>query len=148
MTRSEVDLEGDGRAGRRALVVAGLLGATGVLLGAFGAHGLKGLLADVSDGATRLEWWDTASRYQLWHALLVSLLALRADRSSAARTGVVLGAVGVLLFSGSLYTMTLTGLRALGAVTPLGGLAFVGAWLCLAWSARAPGPSSAASASG
>jgi uncharacterized membrane protein YgdD (TMEM256/DUF423 family) len=130
VTRNKADL-----AERRGIVVAGLLGALGVALGAFGAHGLKAMLADVSDVATRLEWWDKAARYQMWHALLVGLLASRADASRSARVGIILAVVGVLLFSGSLYAMTLTGVRALGAITPLGGLAFLGAWGAWAWSA-------------
>ncbi len=133
MTSNDADLPG-----RRALVLAGILGATGVLLGAFGAHGLKALLTDTADAAVRLEWWDKASRYHLWHALLVGVLARPAVTHRVARVGVVLAVVGVLLFSGSLYAMTLTGVRALGAITPLGGVAFVAAWVCLALSARSP----------
>jgi uncharacterized membrane protein YgdD (TMEM256/DUF423 family) len=137
VTSNEPDLHA-----RRALVVAGVLGATGVALGAFGAHGLKSALADVADVALRLEWWDKASRYHMWHALLAGLLSLRAGPGRAARFGVVFVVVGVALFSGSLYAMTLTGLRVLGAITPLGGLSFIAAWVCLALSARSSSSSS------
>ena len=133
MTNDATDLQT-----RRTIVVAGVLGATGVALGAFGAHGLKAALADVADGALRLEWWDKATRYQMWHALLVGLLASSAATRRSARVGVVFATLGVVLFSGSLYAMTLTGFRLLGAITPLGGLSFIAAWVCLALSARTP----------
>lgn len=122
---------------RRTIVAAGVLGATGVALGAFGAHGLKSALADVADGALRLEWWDKATRYQMWHALLVGLLASSAGHSRTARFGVLFSTLGVVLFSGSLYAMTLTGVRWLGAITPLGGVSFIAAWSCFALSGRA-----------
>jgi uncharacterized membrane protein YgdD (TMEM256/DUF423 family) len=125
--------------GTRPLVVAAVIGGLGVALGAFGAHALKTALHGTVDGEQRLAWWDTATRYQIWHALLCGLLALRAERT-AARVGVALVVVGVVLFSGSLYAMTLTNLRVLGAITPLGGLAFLGAWTCLGLAMRrAPG---------
>ncbi len=130
---------------RRAVAVAAFLGATGVALGAFGAHGLKAALADTADAALRLEWWDKASRYQMWHALLCGLLAASSSTRRAARSGVVLATLGVVLFSGSLYVMTLTGLRWLGAVTPLGGLSFIAAWACLALTASSSSSSSPSS---
>lgn len=121
---------------RRALVVASALGGLGVALGAFGAHALKGALEGAADAAQRLTWWDTATRYQLWHALLCGLLARYAHHPRA-RAGIAFCVVGTALFSGSLYAMTLTNVRALGAITPLGGLSFMAAWACLASSAGA-----------
>jgi uncharacterized membrane protein YgdD (TMEM256/DUF423 family) len=108
-----------------------------VLLGAFGAHALRGRLADAADGARRLEWWQTASSYHLAHALALGLAALLVERSASAST-VVAGwafALGIVLFSGSLYLMSLSGVRALGAVTPFGGLAFLVGWAALLWAA-------------
>ncbi len=121
----------------RFAVIAALLGFLAVALGAFGAHGLEGALRDLPDGAKRLAWWKTGVDYHFWHALLVGLLASFAGRLPAklVRTSVWLCLVGVLLFSGSLYAMTLTGITKLGMVTPLGGLAFLGAWATLGFAA-------------
>lgn len=114
-------------------VVAGaVLGAIGVVAGAFGAHGLKGRL-----DPDQLASFETAVRYQLVHAL--ALLALGALQ----RTGVEgLGAagwlmlVGTVLFSGSIYGLVLDGPRWLGPVTPLGGAALIAGWAAAAWAAR------------
>jgi len=104
-----------------------------VLLGAFGAHGLRARFAGVPDAVKRLEWWQTASSYHLVHALAIGLAAVLAARtgSTVASAAGYAFTGGILLFSGSLYVMTLTGVRALGAVTPLGGLALLGGWACL-----------------
>lgn len=112
-----------------------------VALGAFGAHGLKNRLADLPDVARRLAWWDTASHYHLLHALALGMLALAVDHVSklwVGRAGVAM-LVGMSLFSGSLYVMTVTGVTALGAVTPLGGLGLLIGWLAFGIGAlRAP----------
>jgi uncharacterized membrane protein YgdD (TMEM256/DUF423 family) len=123
---------------RLALLAAGVLGFLSVALGAFGAHGLKARLAPLADGAQRLEWWNTGAHYQAIHALALGLVAYLATRSSSAAVAVAAIAfvVGVVLFSGSLYVMTLTGVRWLGAVTPLGGTAFLVGWaatIVVAW---------------
>lgn len=110
--------------------VAGVMGAVGVLLGAFGAHGLKNVVTD----AHLLDVWETAAKYQLVHAVAIGLVAAHPRRPAAAGAAFV---VGTVLFSGSLYLMTLTGVRALGAITPFGGVAFVAGWIALA-VARAP----------
>lgn len=122
---------------RIALLGAGVLGFLAVALGAFGAHGLKSRLAPLADGAARLEWWSTAAHYQAIHALALGLVAYLATRSSSGAVPVAAGGffVGVLLFSGSLYVMALTGVRTLGAVTPLGGLAFLVGWASVVLSA-------------
>jgi uncharacterized membrane protein YgdD (TMEM256/DUF423 family) len=119
------------------LAISGVLGFLGVALGAFGAHGLRSRLEALPDFARRMEWWETGARYQLVHALAIGLVALLLARADNTATRVAGGAfaVGVVVFSGSLYTMTLTGLRGLGAVTPLGGLAFLVGWGALVWSA-------------
>jgi len=114
-----------------------VLGFTGVALGAFGAHGLKSSVEGLADGAQRLGWWDQAARYHLLHALAVGLCAVLAGQVSS-RLPVVAAWVltlGVALFSGSLYVMALTGLRGLGAVTPLGGIAMLVGWTLVGLSA-------------
>jgi uncharacterized membrane protein YgdD (TMEM256/DUF423 family) len=104
-------------------------GALGVLLGAFGAHGLKNVVTDPH----LLEVWETGARYHLFHAL--ALLGVAAHPSQPKLAGWMF-VVGIVLFSGSLYTMTLTGHRWLGAITPIGGLAFVAGWVALGLAAR------------
>lgn len=105
--------------------LAGIVGALGVALGAFGAHGLKQVVTD----AHLLEVWDTAARYHLVHAVLLAVVALHPGRPVWA-TRLILA--GICVFSGSLYAMTLTGVRALGAVTPVGGVLLIAGWLALA----------------
>ncbi|MBW2461019.1 MAG: DUF423 domain-containing protein [Deltaproteobacteria bacterium] len=116
------------------LVAAGVSGALAVALGAFGAHGLEADLAVAQDGAKRIGWWETAAHYHLMHS--VALIGVAWVRSTTAgRAPTVAGwafVLGVVLFSGSLYAMTLTDLRALGMVTPLGGTAFIVGWVSLA----------------
>ncbi len=122
---------------RRTVAIGALLGALGVAAGAFGAHGLKTLLAP--------EWldvWQTGARYHQIHA--VALLALGALQERNDHRGLRLGAtlwvLGIVLFAGSLYALALSSLRAagalrlLGAITPLGGLALIGGWLAVAWA--------------
>ena len=118
---------------RFALVASGISGFLAVALGAFGAHGLRSKLAALEDGTKRLEWWTTAAQYQVVHALALGLVAWLATRSdsSAVKAAAIAFVVGTVLFSGSLYAMTLTGMRSLGAVTPLGGLGFLVGWSCI-----------------
>lgn len=118
---------------RFALLASASSGFLAVALGAFGAHGLKTRLAPLADGAQRLEWWNTGAHYQALHALALGLVAYLATRSSSASVTVAAWSfiAGIVLFSGSLYVMTLTGVRALGAVTPLGGLAFLIGWAAI-----------------
>jgi uncharacterized membrane protein YgdD (TMEM256/DUF423 family) len=110
------------------LVAGALLAAVAVAAGAFGAHGLRGRLSP-GDLAT----FETAARYQIYHALALIAVALLAERG----VGGVAGAgwlflTGILLFSGSLYLLTLAGLRWMGAITPFGGVAFIAGWVLLA----------------
>jgi uncharacterized membrane protein YgdD (TMEM256/DUF423 family) len=116
--------------------MAGVFGAVGVALGAFGAHGLAGVLADTTDGATRLGWWQTASQYHLVHAIAVALAGWRSgsDGRAAIVAGIAFG-LGVLVFSGTLYAMALGAPRVFGAVTPIGGIAFIVGWIALALGA-------------
>jgi len=104
--------------------------AVAVTLGAFGAHGLKNHLDEYLMGV-----WEKAVLYHFIHALGLLMIGLaarsgRLSQSTANRVGWLLLA-GMILFSGSLYTLALTRLTVLGAVTPLGGLAFIAAWLWL-----------------
>lgn len=118
------------------LLLASLNGFLAVAFGAFGAHALTGLLERAEDGAKRAEWWATASQYHLAHALALGLAAWVVTRSPgmAPKVAGVAFAIGIVLFSGSLYTMTITGARWLGAVTPLGGTAFLVGWGALLFS--------------
>lgn len=112
------------------IIVSGLLGFSAVALGAFGAHGLRSRLDALPDGAKRLEWWSTAAHYHLIHALALAVAAWLVQRGAGA-TAQAAGwcfVVGVALFSGSLYVMTITGQTKLGAVTPIGGLFLLAGW--------------------
>ena len=121
--------QADTGAADRLIVTAGaILGGLGVILGAFGAHALKGRL-----GADAFGWWHTAVEYQMWHALAVVALGFTGLRW--ARLPALLFAAGVLVFSGSLYAMALGAPHWLGAVTPLGGLSMIAGWALLAWRA-------------
>jgi uncharacterized membrane protein YgdD (TMEM256/DUF423 family) len=115
------------------LLIAAINGALAVALGAFGAHGLQGRI-----DAHAIEVFETGARYHMYHALAIGLAAL-AVRSGAASTPASVAAgfflAGIILFSGSLYLLALTGVRSLGFVTPFGGLAFLVGWIALAWAA-------------
>ena len=126
---------------RFSMTAAGVIGFLGVALGAFGAHGLQSMMSGLEGGAQRLAWWETASRYQLIHALALGLAAWMSMRVQGRAPMVAsIGFItGTLLFSGSLYAMTLTGVRVLGAVTPFGGTAFLIGWAALTYAAvRSP----------
>lgn len=123
------------------LLTTGLLGFLAVALGAFGAHGLEGWLSSLPDGAKRLGWWKTGVDYHLGHTLLLFGLAHLPPGFPArlARRAKIFTVVGIGVFSGSLYVMTLSGLKVLGMVTPLGGLLLLAAWGSLALGAwRSP----------
>ena len=109
-----------------------VFGAIGVALGAFGAHALKATLRPEDLGT-----FEIGVRYQMYHALALFVVAWATTQWSAST---VTGAgwafvVGIVVFSGSLYTLVLTGQRWLGAVTPIGGVAFLIGWGLLAWTA-------------
>lgn len=119
---------------RTFIVVAGVYGALAVALGAFGAHGLTGMVASLDEGAKRLDWWQTAAHYHLIHALALALVALMLARVTS-KPGAAAGwafCVGVPIFSGTLYAMALGAPRWLGAITPVGGLAMIAGWVLLA----------------
>ncbi len=104
-----------------------ILLAIAVMLGAFGAHGLRDRLDAYSMGI-----WEKAVFYHFIHALGLLIVALTLPPKIAGKISALLLA-GVILFSGSLYTLAVTGQRTLGAVTPFGGIAFIAAWLWLAF---------------
>jgi uncharacterized membrane protein YgdD (TMEM256/DUF423 family) len=111
---------------RFALIAGALLAATGVALGAFGAHALKNVLSSEALG-----WWQTGVQYQMWHA--IGLVAIGAAPAARTRGPARMLAAGTLIFSGSLYAMALSETRWLGAVTPLGGVLMIAGWAWLAW---------------
>ena len=104
----------------------------GVAAGAFGAHMLKGMLDQ-----PMLAVYDTATRYQMYHAfgMVLSGFAVRIGRDVGAARAGWLFLAGILLFSGSLYGVSLLGVRWLGAVTPFGGALFILGWMVLSWRA-------------
>jgi uncharacterized membrane protein YgdD (TMEM256/DUF423 family) len=106
--------------------IGALFLAVAVMLGAFGAHALRGHLDAYAMGI-----WEKAVFYHFIHALGMLAVPAVAKNAAAANRVCLLLAVGILFFSGSLYTLALTGVPILGAVTPLGGLAFIAAWLWL-----------------
>ena len=106
-----------------------------VAAGAFGAHALRSRLEPAS-----LAVFETGARYQMYHALALVAAAFALSQWPASRLAVWAGwlfVAGTILFSGSLYLLALSGVRWLGAITPLGGVAFMLGWLCLALSPRA-----------
>lgn len=114
------------------MFIGALMGLVGVGLGAFGAHGLRGRLSP-----EMLAVFETGVRYQLYHALALLATAALLSRAEG-RAAIVAGwsfTTGILIFSGSLYALTLTGVTMLGAITPIGGVAFLVGWAALAYAA-------------
>lgn len=106
-------------------IMAGLA----VAFGAFGAHALEGRVE-----ASLIAVYETGARYHFYHALALIVVSVAASRWPDASLTNVAGwcfIAGIILFSGSLYTLALTGIRQLGAITPLGGVAFIAGWICL-----------------
>ena len=118
---------------RLALGLAAAFLFVAVALGAFGAHALKSKLAP-----DPMAVYQTAVQYHFWHALgllAVGILLLQKPESGALAAAAWLLVAGIVLFCGSLYVLALTGMRGWGAVTPIGGVAFLAAWAALAWAA-------------
>jgi uncharacterized membrane protein YgdD (TMEM256/DUF423 family) len=122
------------------LVIAAVLGGLSVALGAFGAHGLPGFLkergVDEAELIRRLANWETAARYQMYHAL--ALLAVFASAKAAApllNTAGWCWLAGTLIFSGCLFVLVLTGVKILGAIVPIGGVLLIVGWILLAVAA-------------
>lgn len=114
---------------RTLMMIAGILGAVGVGLGAFGAHGLAATFAANGRAAT----YDTAVQYHLVHvlALLLTALLLRQNTQRWLVWAGYLFIAGIILFSGSLYILAVFNLGIMGAVAPLGGAALIAGWLCI-----------------
>ncbi|WP_435011187.1 DUF423 domain-containing protein [Tundrisphaera lichenicola] len=116
--------------------IGAILGGIAVTAGAFGAHGLKERI-----DARSLEVFETAAKYQMYHALALIAVGLLA---MAGRTGAALSVagwsflLGTLIFSGTLYGLSISGIKWLGAITPIGGLAFIVGWIALAIAAGGP----------
>lgn len=111
-------------------ILGGISAGLAVALGAFGAHGLRARLA-----VDMLQTFETGVRYQMYHAVALFAVAFALSRWQTT-TGLSTAAgwlfiAGTLLFSGSLYLLAITGVRWLGAITPLGGVAFIAGWVCL-----------------
>ena len=123
---------GDQRMERVFFVIGALSAFIGVAAGAFGAHGLKSRMS-----TEMLSVFEVGVRYQMYHAFALIIAAWVQAKwpSSLVTTGGWFFFIGTIFFSGSLYLMSLTGVRWLGAITPLGGLAFLAGWICIAWSA-------------
>jgi len=115
---------------QRFLVLGSILAGLGVAAGAFGAHALKDIL-----DLPMLQVFETATRYVMYHAFGLCIVSWAIDRYPEQRLEKSgwLFLIGILLFSGSLYVVSLAGIRWMGAVTPIGGLAFMTGWLLLAW---------------
>ncbi|MDP9132891.1 MAG: DUF423 domain-containing protein [Nitrospirota bacterium] len=109
-----------------------LFAATSVMAGAFGAHALKTIL-----DPPMLAAFETAARYQMYHALGLFVVAwlCRETHSPWTLKAGWLFCVGILVFSGSLYIVAIAGIKWMGALTPLGGLSFIAGWICVAWTA-------------
>ncbi|NJL98043.1 MAG: DUF423 domain-containing protein [Synechococcaceae cyanobacterium SM2_3_2] len=116
------------------VLMAGILGGTSVAAGAFASHALRGSLSERA-----LEIFETAARYQMAHALalgLVAVLMMQGGVQTIAPLTVagIAFLAGIAIFSGSLYALSLTDSRILGAITPLGGVAFLIGWVALGWA--------------
>jgi uncharacterized membrane protein YgdD (TMEM256/DUF423 family) len=114
---------------RTFLLVGSVAALIGVAVGAFGAHGLRDRLSP-----EMLEVFETGVRYQMYHAFAILFVAVTLARFDGwlVRTAGWLFVSGIVLFSGSLYLLAVSGVKTLGAITPLGGLAFLAGWACLA----------------
>jgi uncharacterized membrane protein YgdD (TMEM256/DUF423 family) len=129
MNEEDTDMTGRSSA-QRFLALGSILAGLGVAAGAFGAHALKDIL-----DPPMLQVFETATRYVMYHAFGLCIVSWAIDRYPEQRLEKSgwLFLIGILLFSGSLYMVSLAGIRWMGAVTPIGGLAFMTGWLLLAW---------------
>lgn len=115
---------------KKILIAGAIFMAMSVLLGAFGAHALKNSLTP-----EMLAVYTTAVQYQFYHSLgllLIGLIGFQFKKSRWLNWSGILLVVGIILFSGSLYALSISGIKVLGAITPIGGVAFVAGWICLA----------------
>lgn len=116
------------------LAIAAILGGLSVAAGAFASHALREKLSERA-----LQIFETAARYQMYHALALLLVALLLSRAEFPQPSLIAAGwafiIGIAIFSGSLYALSLTDIKVLGAITPLGGAAFIAGWGCLAIAA-------------
>ena len=114
------------------LLIAAVMGGIAVVLGAFAAHGLRTILSE-----RMLATFATGAQYQMYHALAIGLagFAVRGRAARLANIAAALFLAGIALFSGSLYALALTGVTALGMITPLGGLSLIAGWVLLGLAA-------------
>lgn len=114
---------------KKILIIAAVSGMLAVMLGAFGAHGLKKTITP-----EMLEIFKTGVQYQFYHtiALLAVGILMSFNQSKALKWSANLFMAGIILFSGSLYLLAISGIKAFGAITPLGGIAFITGWILLA----------------
>ena len=110
------------------LLIAAINGFLAVAAGAFGAHAVQGAL-----DAPALQTFETAARYHMYHALAMVLAGVMTAKGAS--TAGWMFQAGIVVFCGSLYALALTDVKVLGAITPLGGLAFLAGWVWLAWVA-------------
>ena len=112
------------------LAIASLLAGLGVAAGAFASHALKSSLTEKA-----LLIWETGTKYQMYHALALLLVVVLISNEAVPQSFLIIAGiafmVGIALFSGSLYGLSLTGIKWLGMVTPIGGIAFLIGWGCL-----------------
>jgi len=113
---------------KRTLTIAAVSGMTAVMLGAFGAHALRKIITP-----EMLEVFKTGVQYQFYHtfALLAVGILMHFGESKALKASASLFLTGIILFSGSLYALAITGIKPLGIITPFGGLAFIAGWVML-----------------
>ena len=113
------------------LSLGAIFGALAIVAGAFASHSLKMYLTESS-----LSIWQTAVKYQMYHSLALILIAIAMERSIPIsfwlKVSTIAFTIGVILFSGSLYILSLTGISWLGIITPFGGLSLISGWICLA----------------
>lgn len=119
---------------KKLIILGALLGGLSVALGAFGAHALKAILIEHG----RAETYETAARYQFYHALTLLIMAALIDKlnTNKASWSTLLITSGTIVFSGSLYILALSGKTIWGAVTPIGGVLLIGGWLLLLLSVK------------
>lgn len=114
-------------------ILVGLAGASAVALGAFGAHALRGIVDTAG-----METWHTAVQYHFWHALALFVAVTGLAPGRPRSVAVNLFAIGIVLFSGSLYALALGAPRMVGIITPFGGVAFIAGWIAVAMALRRP----------
>lgn len=111
------------------VAISGFLMAIAIALGAFGAHALKDVLS-----SARLQTWETAVQYQVWNSLgIIGMVLIGKTFSVDVKASTILLLAGILVFSGSLYTLCLTNIGWFGAITPIGGILFILGWSLFAW---------------